>query len=1229
MAKKKYTEGQENYNNSKVFIPENFVGMGNSNKGFNYNSSWGGRWKDGGKINNISVDDITINRLDSLSNVLRNMQYEHTKKFKETYPDIPVERILDVNQNNKKFSNKSMGNSADSLISIYGDRSIKASPEYINTLNKYNSILQSIGYIPSLEGKNETNLENFGWRAMNYKYTHPDSIPAYKYLEQKTNGDMIRKGAPSKGKYGKKTPASAENGIEMQYYQQGLDFKPKTISKNGSELKKLDDLTNFTNYNIAEDGLTMINPLQSNIFQQNPFQNLNTKTLQPMDIPSNNNSIMDSLGGIGGVSNTAGKLIQGIQQLGAEKKKRKSAEQWSKVSDIVAKAAELKPEQQERKYIRPEDNINTGSEFFPVYGVGTNVLKDGGEIQNTYAPNTLYKNLEYFPLEAEDGISINPWTKGADIASNLITGIGGENAGGDIGGTLGEVAGTAIGGPIGGAIGKVGGKLIGGLIDRNPHKTKLAQEHFNKNIQRIGMGNNIQQQYSSYMEDGGTIKKPQNIVRTDDGKPILDKDGKPVYMPQSGRADVTMAPWEYVMALPENAIGDALFTGAGKLISPLARAIGNKAVPNIYKINPWAERLVDKSASFRIAGKDAYEDFLESGVVRSGKGTPHKIEIGGVEQIVYRPTPFPSFQKGYADKQYLQEGMDNVIFKTKIPTFARGEKNPVTGNTIKGSHYAHRPIDMNTGNVMTEIPAKDVQVFSDKPHWLYGYKELEAGGELKYISNDWLPKTYASLDEYRSGGSLKADYIAPTERALQTYALGGDIQTHWGGKAEPISYNPFLPEEGETVMFKGQTHDESDGKGRSGIGVTFGNNPVEVENNEPAVKLNDGGEENNLVVFGNLQIPKGMLQDKKADGRKFKSYIADLSKTEARQNNLVDNSMKKIDDLNVNTSFDKLKLSSLKANVLGANMKLKEIADKKMNAANLQSAINDTAAEHGLVADDLAKGKITKAKNGKNIALNGIDEYKFNSNMPRTYYPSDELNKEEQEDNYFFKNKVSIESTNKEKNKFDWEKAFDKGLTVASTLLPYFRPSDTEGLDPRQLAGEMYALSHNQLEPVYAQTIQPELLTPYDISLQDMMPRFEAAKRSAANNPAALAQIEAQEQEYKNKVLGEQFRQNQATKANVYAQNRNILNEAKLQNMNILAQQQDKQALAKSNTKAIAKAAISSIADKYLQNKLENKTLGIYENLYNYRFDDRGRAINMNAPYEFNIPTVTSSEPTV
>jgi len=60
--------------------------------------------------------------------------------------------------------------------------------------------------------------------------------------------------APSNGKYAKKTKASAQNGKEMRYYQEGLDFKPKSISRDGSQLTKLDQLTNFTNYNKPTKG---------------------------------------------------------------------------------------------------------------------------------------------------------------------------------------------------------------------------------------------------------------------------------------------------------------------------------------------------------------------------------------------------------------------------------------------------------------------------------------------------------------------------------------------------------------------------------------------------------------------------------------------------------------------------------------------------------------------------------------------------------------------------------------------------------------------------------------------------------------------------------------------------------------------------------------------------------------------------------------------------------------
>ena len=44
-------------------------------------------------------------------------------------------------------------------------------------------------------------------------------------------------GIPSNGPYAKKTKASAQNGAEMSFYQNGLDWKPRNISRDGSVIK--------------------------------------------------------------------------------------------------------------------------------------------------------------------------------------------------------------------------------------------------------------------------------------------------------------------------------------------------------------------------------------------------------------------------------------------------------------------------------------------------------------------------------------------------------------------------------------------------------------------------------------------------------------------------------------------------------------------------------------------------------------------------------------------------------------------------------------------------------------------------------------------------------------------------------------------------------------------------------------------------------------------------------
>ena len=154
--------------------------------------------------------------------------------------------------------------------------------------------------------------------------------------------------------------------------------------------------------------------------------------------------------------------------------------------------------------------------------------------------------------------------------------------------------------------------------------------------------------------------------------------------------------------------------------------------------------------------------------------------------------------------------------------------------------------------------------------------------------------------------------------------------------------------------------------------------------------------------------------------------------------------------------------------------------------------------------------------------------------------------------------------------------------------------------------------------------------TPMDISLNDQLNAIDsqsrAAIRATGNNPAAQAMIMTQALEAKNKVLGEQTRINQANKMETYNRNRALLNDAQLKNLQILDQQYVRQAAAKSNTKAQALEALKSIAAKTAQNKLENRTLNVYENMYNYRFSPSGVAYNANVPAQFNIPDVGAIE---
>jgi hypothetical protein len=957
--------------------------------------------------------------------------------------------------------------------------------------------------------------------------------------------------------------------------------------------------------------------------------------------------LYSKLGGFGKLLGPVGGIIKGIDALKEESRAADRARQAKELSGLQLKASTTRPEERERKYVRPEDIANTGEAFFPIYGVGTNVLARNGmrlqgggmiggnptEIQNTYGEgNSIYDDLGYEPLIDYDqqksfrhGGYIprmqgggtpkeTGWQRWQNSMAGKGSGFSGSTRGGAGAGDVGSMKGGSGGGATPwGAIGSTASGIANMSMD----------------------GGNAGGQIGSTI--GGSIGS--------------------IFGPAGG------------------AIGGFVGTIAGNALDPYQRRIKNDT-----------------------------------------RQTKRNVQNTAMNQMA------PAIQAGYA------------------------------------SH-------------------------------------MKDGG---WVSNDWQPQVIASFgdltsedyhrfshkDEFRAGGHLR-EYTPPSERAMETYedggeitsyGMGGQLKTHWGGEAETMSYNPYLPGSGETVVFRGQSHTDSDGKGNTGIGITYGDSPVEVERGEPMFEMQSGGEinpetgepENTGVVFGNMQIDKRIARQiddpelmeiaNKYHGKKFKNVGIDLSKQEAKQNKIIDKSSNELDSFQVNTAFDKLKLSSLRANIEGANLKLKGIADTKIALANYQNAINDTKDEFSdalgknISAEHLAKGLIKidkdpvtkdakwggnivkKAQNGETTPKktstpkktkeqllaegytkrsdgtwrketkgvkkpdreiksatamdtipkqsvdkatglfggitpeqfkaykeknkwftkwdtfdptdpNDVDEYakafnaeaekrgskarilpdveydpKTKKSVPGTktkyvgkQFTSADLGEERKSEEPVPSEDIAIEDVPdtipESKSRFPWE-------IPANMIIDYLRPTDQEPLDYNQLMGEMYALSSNQLEPVQAQLYKPEIGIPYDISYQDILNEnqadFRSTQRMMGYNPAAQAALDAQKYQANQKVLGEQFRANQAMKDQVYTNNRNTLNQAKLTNLGILDKQYERQSQAMSNTKATTQAALNSMSDKYAKNKLENRKLAIYENMYNYRFGKNGRARNYN-----------------
>ena len=204
------------------------------------------------------------------------------------------------------------------------------------------------------------------------------------------------------------------------------------------------------------------------------------------------------------------------------------------------------------------------------------------------------------------------------------------------------------------------------------------------------------------------------------------------------------------------------------LAKPLVKGLDNiaekviegtsKTFPEVYKLNPYAEKLNNPNTYYRGADRSSLNDALNSGYVRSNPSGSSGKQIGNIS--LNRPTSFPSFNQGEVLTHYLPEE-GGYIYASKEPMLKRGDVNPVTGNTVKGSHFAHRPIDLKTGNVINELPLDKVEIYKGKPNWLTGYekidKKLVGKSDISAPDDSYIVTKGANVQEI-TRGPIELDY---------------------------------------------------------------------------------------------------------------------------------------------------------------------------------------------------------------------------------------------------------------------------------------------------------------------------------------------------------------------------------------------------------------------------------------------------------------------------------------
>jgi hypothetical protein len=239
---------KENANAGYSTAGPDWVGEGTTNRGFNYNGAWGGTMKMGGSM--PGAVGFTYARV--AGSAPANGKY--TKKTKASAQNGIVVNDLNDPRLKKYQDSLTAYNKSNDLykqLLQMGKQGNKGTREQVRDKMSLKEVNYrgSVGMPYSFEGikpdyvlGTRTPEENRGYLPHYKKPTQPVEYQAPKTEVKKVKGSkkyFINEIEVDEPTFNKIVPKKEDmqNGGEMKFYQEGLDFKPKSISRNGSVIK--------------------------------------------------------------------------------------------------------------------------------------------------------------------------------------------------------------------------------------------------------------------------------------------------------------------------------------------------------------------------------------------------------------------------------------------------------------------------------------------------------------------------------------------------------------------------------------------------------------------------------------------------------------------------------------------------------------------------------------------------------------------------------------------------------------------------------------------------------------------------------------------------------------------------------------------------------------------------------------------------------------------------------